>query len=89
MGYMSASHLYRVYTDYLGWHLDFTGAPCGLCVRCAMFVRLTGLPKKNRAGPQMLLTQSLTALAFQLHDGRRLAKGTEFVDNFMCGFRSL
>jgi hypothetical protein len=47
MGYMSAAHLYRTYTDYLGYHLDFTG-------------------------PQMLLTQSLTSLAFQLHDGRRL-----------------
>ncbi len=25
MGYMSAAHLYRTYTDYLGYHLDFTG----------------------------------------------------------------
>ena len=58
MAYMSASHIYRMYTDYLGWHLDFTG-------------------------PQMLLTQSLTALAFQIHDGRRLARGQTLEEPYL------
>lgn len=49
MLYMTASHIYRLYTDYLGWHLDFTG-------------------------PQMLLTQSLSSLAYQLADHRRKDK---------------
>ena len=56
---MSLSHIYRMYTDYLGWHLDFTG-------------------------PQMLLTQSLTSLAFQVHDGRRLAKGEKLEDPYLA-----
>lgn len=25
MGYMTVSHIYRLYTDYMGWTLDFTG----------------------------------------------------------------
>ena len=25
MGSMSAAHMYRMFTDYGGWHLDFTG----------------------------------------------------------------
>jgi len=58
MAYMSGAHIYRMYTDYLGWHLDFTG-------------------------PQMLLTQSLTALAYQLHDGRRLRKGEKLEEAYL------
>ncbi len=58
MAYMSGAHLYRTYTDYLGYHLDFTG-------------------------PQMLLTQSLTALAFQLHDGNRLRHGIALEEPYL------
>lgn len=25
LGYISLSHLYRAYVDYMGWSLDFTG----------------------------------------------------------------
>ncbi|CAM9792564.1 unnamed protein product, partial [Laminaria digitata] len=25
LGYISLSHLYRCYVDYMGWSLDFTG----------------------------------------------------------------
>jgi len=31
------SHIYRLYTDYLGWTLDFTTAQMILTAKCAMF----------------------------------------------------
>ncbi len=34
-------------------------------------------------GPQMLLTQSVSALAFQVHDGRRLARGEQLEEKFL------
>lgn len=49
LAYMCGSHLYRMYVDYMGWSLDFTG-------------------------PQMLLTIKLTAFAYNVYDGRMLAK---------------
>lgn len=49
MAYMSLSHMYRMYSDYLGWTLDFTG-------------------------PQMILTQKLTAMAWNIYDGQNLQK---------------
>jgi lysophospholipid acyltransferase len=51
LSYICGSHLYRMYVDYMGWSLDFTG-------------------------PQMLLTIKLSAFAYNVADGRNLAKIT-------------
>lgn len=37
MAYMSLSHLYRVYVDYLGWSLDFTGPQMILTIKLSSF----------------------------------------------------
>ncbi|RHZ02211.1 hypothetical protein DYB26_000653 [Aphanomyces astaci] len=37
MSYMSASHLYRIYVDYLGWSLDFTGPQMLLVIKLTSF----------------------------------------------------
>jgi lysophospholipid acyltransferase len=37
MTYMSLSHLYRVYVDYLGWSLDFTGPQMILTIKLSSF----------------------------------------------------
>ncbi|ETV90916.1 hypothetical protein, variant 1 [Aphanomyces invadans] len=37
MVYMSASHLYRIYVDYLGWSLDFTGPQMLLVIKLTSF----------------------------------------------------
>lgn len=33
MGYMTASHIYRIYVDYMGWSLDFTGPQMLLTIK--------------------------------------------------------
>eukprot|EP01113_Clastostelium_recurvatum_P030996 TRINITY_DN3823_c0_g1_i3.p1 TRINITY_DN3823_c0_g1~~TRINITY_DN3823_c0_g1_i3.p1 ORF type:complete len:409 (-),score=88.84 TRINITY_DN3823_c0_g1_i3:104-1330(-) len=33
MGYISVSHIYRMYTDYMGWTLDFTGSQMVLTLK--------------------------------------------------------
>jgi len=33
MGYMTASHVYRIYVDYMGWSLDFTGPQMLLTIK--------------------------------------------------------
>eukprot|EP00640_Fibrocapsa_japonica_P001956 CAMPEP_0113937852 /NCGR_PEP_ID=MMETSP1339-20121228/4363_1 /TAXON_ID=94617 /ORGANISM="Fibrocapsa japonica" /LENGTH=540 /DNA_ID=CAMNT_0000940759 /DNA_START=158 /DNA_END=1780 /DNA_ORIENTATION=- /assembly_acc=CAM_ASM_000762 len=35
--YMSAAHLYRMYTDYMGWSLDFTGPQMVLTMKLSSF----------------------------------------------------
>lgn len=52
MAYLSAGHLHRQYTNYLGWDLDFTGC-------------------------QMVLTQKLYMIGYNLYDGEVLAAGKE------------
>lgn len=37
MAYMSLSHLYRLYVDYLGWSLDFTGPQMILTIKLSSF----------------------------------------------------
>ncbi|OQR86312.1 lysophospholipid acyltransferase [Achlya hypogyna] len=37
MAYLSASHLYRIYVDYLGWSLDFTGPQMLLVIKLTSF----------------------------------------------------
>ncbi|KAM3570524.1 hypothetical protein VYU27_007424, partial [Nannochloropsis oceanica] len=37
MTYMSVSHLYRLYVDYLGWSLDFTGPQMILTIKLSSF----------------------------------------------------
>ncbi|KAG9403198.1 Lysophospholipid acyltransferase 1 [Aphanomyces cochlioides] len=37
MLYLSASHLYRIYVDYLGWSLDFTGPQMLLVIKLTSF----------------------------------------------------
>lgn len=29
LGYICLSHIYRIYVDYMGWSLDFTGPQVG------------------------------------------------------------
>ena len=33
MSYMTASHIYRLYVDYMGWTLDFTGPQMLLTIK--------------------------------------------------------
>lgn len=37
MIYMSASHIYRIYVDYMGWSLDFTGPQMLLVIKLTSF----------------------------------------------------
>ncbi|KAF1334340.1 Lysophospholipid acyltransferase, partial [Globisporangium splendens] len=37
MTYMSASHIYRLYVDYMGWTLDFTGPQMLLVIKLTSF----------------------------------------------------
>jgi len=37
MSYMCIAHLYRMYTDYMGWSLDFTGPQMILCIKLTSF----------------------------------------------------
>jgi lysophospholipid acyltransferase len=37
MGYLSASHIYRLYVDYLGWSLDYTGPQMVLTLKLTAF----------------------------------------------------
>ncbi|TMW63010.1 hypothetical protein Poli38472_005628 [Pythium oligandrum] len=37
MSYMSASHIYRLYVDYMGWTLDFTGPQMLLVIKLTSF----------------------------------------------------
>nr|BAJ99089.1 predicted protein [Hordeum vulgare subsp. vulgare] len=37
MGYMSVSHIYRMYIDYMGWHLDFTTPQMILTIKLTSF----------------------------------------------------
>jgi hypothetical protein len=34
---MSASHIYRLYVDYMGWSLDFTGPQMILVIKLTSF----------------------------------------------------
>lgn len=37
LGYISLSHLYRAYVDYMGWSLDFTGPQMVLTIKLSSF----------------------------------------------------
>jgi hypothetical protein len=37
MGYMCLSHVYRMYTDYMGWSMDFTGPQMVLTIKLITF----------------------------------------------------
>ncbi|KAM9989345.1 hypothetical protein ACTFIY_005386 [Dictyostelium cf. discoideum] len=37
LGYLSISHIYRIYTDYMGWTLDFTGPQMILTLKLTSF----------------------------------------------------
>lgn len=37
MLYISISHIYRMYTDYMGWTMDFTGPQMVLTIKLIMF----------------------------------------------------
>lgn len=37
LGYLSAGHIYRMYTDYLGWSLDYTGPQMVLTIKLTSF----------------------------------------------------
>lgn len=37
MAYMTASHIYRIYVDYMGWTLDFTGPQMLLTIKLTSF----------------------------------------------------
>mmetsp|Transcript_37512 Transcript_37512/g.49427 ORF Transcript_37512/g.49427 Transcript_37512/m.49427 type:complete len:542 (+) Transcript_37512:178-1803(+) len=65
MIYMCAAHLYRMYTDYMGWSLDFTGPQMILCIKLTSFAynyydgkigiaklqkKIATLKENNRAG---------------------------------------
>ncbi|POM61381.1 Lysophospholipid acyltransferase, partial [Phytophthora palmivora] len=49
MLYMSASHIYRLYVDYMGWTLDFTGPQMLLVIKLTSFAYNFG-PSKYTPG---------------------------------------
>jgi len=53
MGYMCLAHMYRQYTDWMGWSLDFTGPQMILCIKLSSFAynlydSEIGTPKAER-----------------------------------------
>ena len=51
MLYMTASHLYRIYIDYMGWSLDFTGAQMLIVIKLSSFAYnyYDGVVDKNQS----------------------------------------
>lgn len=71
MTYMSAAHIYRLYVDYMGWTLDFTGPQMLLVIKLTSFaynyydgvVDKTG-DKKDLSVVRLLLYAMLSVLLY-------------------------
>jgi lysophospholipid acyltransferase len=55
MGYMSGAHIYRMYVDYLGWHLDFTGPQMVLTMKLHSFAYNYSDGVKRKRGAKLKL----------------------------------
>lgn len=53
MAYMSASHIYRLYYDYLGWNLDYTTAQMIVTVKVCMYAYNVADGKALNAGERL------------------------------------
>ena len=65
LGFMTAVHTYRYFTDYGGYHLDFSGLvhtydACVVCISNDF---------SGSYSPVMVMVQKVTLAAYALHDG--------------------
>ena len=53
--FLLSSHIYRIYVDYLGWRLDFTGPQMMLCIKftCIAFNIYDGTVGKKSIDEQL------------------------------------
>ena len=79
---MTATHFYRLYTDYGGYTLDFSGyvllvvlGSQPLCGHCLCSIDMLLVLRNNSSvynicRPLMVLVQKVTLVAYALHDGK-------------------